>query len=513
MKKNLLFIAILLFTSSSFCSAQVTFQKSIGGALPDWGKSVRQATDGGYIVAGTTIGSGYNQQTYLIKTNINGDLAWTKTFFHYTQYGVDVQQTKDGGYIVLSRGLFLAQTILIKTDAAGDTLWTKSMGGASAGYSIEQTTDDGYILAGSVWGFSTSDTLNAVLVKINTTGDIIWLKSYGGSKFDEGYSVQQTSDSGFIMTGYTRSTGADSADVYLVKTDARGDTLWTRAFGGTRDDFGYSVKQTKDNGYIVVGSTKSFGAGGRDVYLAKTNSNGNIIWSKTYGGAGFDYGYSIQLTTDGGYIISGNTYSFGANNIYLIKTDSLGNVGWSKAISGSDGSSVVQTTDGGYVVTGRVTSSSGDEDVLLVKIDSKGNSGCNEIDAPTITNTVITKMTQISTKVSSTSLSNSIWSDTVGSVGSASTLCTTVGLNEIKTGNSLLISPNPSPGDFELTFPRIINQGIVEIYTVMGERVYNQAVNQSSNLEINLGNNAPGMYFVKVLDGERRFTQKVMILR
>ena len=519
MRKLLFLLVIILFTVSNFCSAQVTFQKAIGGTNPDWGNSVRPTTDGGYIIEGTTIsGSTFDYYTYLIKTNANGDLTWTKTFLSWGQFGRDVQQTNDGGYIVLSASVFAGAPLLIKTDAAGDTLWTRDLAGdlVATGFSIQQTSDNGYIIAGDQGSYQTSkiDTINALLVKTSSTGEIIWAKSYGGLKHDIGYSVQQTNDNGYILAGSATSFGTDSSDVYLVKTNAIGDTLWTKRYGGTHNDQGTSVKQTCDNGYIIVGTTTSFGAGGNDIYLIKTDNHGNLLWSKTYGGEGYDMGSGIQITTDGGFIISGSTNSFGTNNIYFIKTDNLGNIEWSKTMNGGNPGTVVPTYDGGYIFTGYVISNAVDQDVLLVKTDSEGNSGCNETDAATLTNSAATKMSGTATLVSSKYFKfYTAYPPEVGSVGTETTLCTTVGLHEIKTDNSLLISPNPSSGDFVLTFPGMINQGTVEIYTVMGEQIFSQAFTHSSNLEINFKNNSLGIYFVKVLDGERWYSQKVMIER
>ncbi|MBL7191850.1 hypothetical protein ISS30_09140 [bacterium] len=129
-----------------------------------------------------------------------------------------------------------------------------------------------------------------------------------------GFSVQQTSDSGYIIAGYTTSYGAGYYDVYLIKTDALGDTLWTKTFGGNSGDGGSSVQQTSDGGYIIAGYTGSYGAGYADVYLIKTDANGDTSWSQTFGGSDWDYGYSVQQTTDGGYIVAGYTYSYGAGS-------------------------------------------------------------------------------------------------------------------------------------------------------------------------------------------------------
>ena len=522
MKKQLFLLAIIIFSVFNLCFAQVTFQKSIGGAFPDWGNSVRQTTDGGYILTGTTMsGSSVNFHAYLVKTNANGDLFWTKTFYSNSDLrGLDIQQTIDGGYILLGSLFYYAQpAILIKTNATGDTTWTRDLTKWGNAYSVQQTTDSGYIITGSTLGddFNTGkDTSNitALLLKTNPIGNITWSKSYSGSKRFRysGQSVQQTNDKGYIVTGYTTIFGADSIDVYLLKTNADGDTLWSRTFGGHRNDYGTSVKQTSDDGYIITGYTNSFGAGRYDVYLIKTNSDGNIVWSKTYGGDWNDYGYSIQQTIDGGYIISGLTNSFGTNNGYLIKTDNLGNIEWSKTIGGGGSLSVDQTSDSGYIFTGQVISDAGNENVLLVKTDQMGNSGCNEADALTITKSATTKMSGTSIVVVSNSFTNTNLPCSIDSgIGTGSSLCTTVGLNEIKTGNSLLISPNPSSGEFVITFPGAINHATIEIYTFLGERVFSETVTLSSQKDVNLQNSAPGIYFVKILDGERRYSQKVMI--
>ena len=232
--------------------------------------------------------------------------------------------------------------------------------------SVQQTSDGGFIIVASP-GNGGSDVY---LIKTDASGNEQWNKTFGGSSDDQGYSVQQTSDGGFIVAGTTASFGAGSHDVYLIKTDASGNEQWNKTFGGSSDDQGYSVQQTSDGGFIVAGYTRSFGAGGMYVYLIKTDASGNEMWSKTYGSSGTEMGSSVQQTSDGGFIISGRTDLVSHDDVYMVKTDSSGNEMWSKtyddlkytALSKSD-----QTSDGGFIITGF------NGYVGLVRTDASGN--------------------------------------------------------------------------------------------------------------------------------------------
>ena len=301
--------------------------------------------------------------------------------------GHAVQVTGDGGFVVTgyatsfdSSGTGVVDVYLIRTDADGDTLWTRTYGGSKydAGRSIQQTDDGGFVVAGESWSFSAG--LNDVyLIRTDANGDTLWTRTYGGSYWDEGWSVQQTTDGGFVVAGQTGAFDRPSMwDVFLIRTDAEGDTLWTRNYGGIDTERGESVQQTADGGFVVAGRTKSFGAGHNDVYLIRTDTDGDTLWTRTYGGIGPDEGSSVQQTGDGGFVIAGLTLSFGAgrSDVYLVCADANGDTLWTRTYGGSDydvGNSIQQTTDGGFVVAGYSRSfGAGSEDVWLIKIEPFG---------------------------------------------------------------------------------------------------------------------------------------------
>ncbi|UCD54386.1 MAG: hypothetical protein JSU76_01515, partial [Dehalococcoidia bacterium] len=206
-----------------------------------------------------------------------------------------------------------------------------------------------------------------------------WNRTFSGSGWDVGFSVAQTSDGGYIVAGYTRSYGAGGNDVWLIKTNSEGNRQWSRTFGGSDWDGAYCVSQTSDGGYIVAGYTRSYDAGADDAWLIKTDSEGHEQWNRVFGGSDWDGAYSVAQTTDGGYILTGWRGSYigrHQNDIWLIKTDSEGHEQWNRVFGGlllDVGRCVRQTSDGGYIVVGKTWSyGAGCYDVWLIKTDSEG---------------------------------------------------------------------------------------------------------------------------------------------
>ncbi|NQT80507.1 MAG: hypothetical protein HQ555_08980 [Candidatus Aminicenantes bacterium] len=361
----------------------VVWSIEFGGDDEDEGNSVQQTSDGGYIIAGLTnsFGNGLSD-VYLIKLDYTGATEWIKTFGGDDEdEGNSVQQTSDGGYIIAgftnSFGNGLSDVYLIKLDYTGATEWTKTFGGAGddIGMSVQQTSDEGYIVVGSSDSFG-NGTKDAYLIKTDSSGNEEWSGIIGGTDNDIGLSVQVTSDEGYIITGVTGSYGLGSGDVFLIKLDSLGDEEWFETFGGTSEDMGFSVQQTSDGGFIVTGYTASSGNGASDVYVIKTDSTGSEEWTNTYGGSDEDEGHSIQQTSDGGYIIVGTTDSFGAGSgdIYLIKIDSSGNQLWATTFGQSDedeGNFVKETGNHEFIIIGSITlvnQGYTDWNIVLIKI-------------------------------------------------------------------------------------------------------------------------------------------------
>jgi hypothetical protein len=307
---------------------KVRWDKVIGGPYNDYGYSVAQTRDGGFVVAGTKSSHNNVTDVYLIKLDSDGEVQWEKTYdINGNDEGYSVQQTSDGGYVIAGQTSGGLKSLLIKTDGSGNMNWHKIYGGNfnSAINEVQETIDGGFILIGWI-GVSKDNFLDrdVHLIKTGATGEIQWENKIGGNSYDEGSSVRQTEDGGFIITGYTSSYGSGSNDLYLIRTNAAGSRLWENTYGGSGIDVGTSVSQTPDGGFIVSGYTNSYGSGNYDVYVVKTDTVGTKIWEETFGGINDDRGRDLLQLKNGDIIITGQTKSFGNGldfDVYVLKLE------------------------------------------------------------------------------------------------------------------------------------------------------------------------------------------------
>jgi hypothetical protein len=324
--------------------------------------------------------------------NVEGTMSplandiWTKSYGGLKfDAGSSVQQTTDGGYIVVgiteSYGAGKADVWLLKTDSSGNKTWDKTFGGTDRDFGnfVQQTSDGGYIITGSTASYGNGED-DVWLIKTDADGNELWDKTYGYSIHDSGSEVKQTSDGGYIIVGDVNTDGGGSGDIWVIKTDIDGNMVWNKTFDGhghpISHDYGTSIGLTSDGGYIVAGVTfTTENTNDYDIWLIKIDANGNTIWDKKIGGPDSEFGFSVQQTNDGGYIITGIDSYGVSEKVWLIKTDDTGNIVWNETYSGSGtarGYSVQQTSDNGYIIAGETYKGSSKYDALLIKTDGNG---------------------------------------------------------------------------------------------------------------------------------------------
>jgi len=385
-KTFIFFILTIFLLQFSTVKLYPGWFKHLGGVASDHGYAIQQTSDGGYIVAGMTNSYSYgNSDIAVYKLNSSGNKVWFK---HYGGTNFDdaysVEQTSDGGYIVAgyteSYSYGASDFAIYKLNSSGNKVWFKHYGGTNneKAYSIQQTSDGGYIVAGYTHSYSHGES-DIAIYKLNSSGNKAWFKHYGGTDFDYGDSVQQISDGGYIVAGSTKSYSYGNSDFAIYKLTSSGNKVWFKHYGGTSEDSAFSIQQTSDGGYIVAGHTHSYTYGVIDFSVYKLNSSGNKVWFRHFGGVNSDYGRSIHQTSDGGYVFAGFGMSFTHGNwdFNIYRLNSSGNKIWFKHYGGSSddrGRSIQQTSDGGYIVSGYNQSyTHGNYDFAIYKLNSNGN--------------------------------------------------------------------------------------------------------------------------------------------
>ena len=490
--KNLvLLLALLVSIDNMVFSQYIRFRKTIGSTGYDFGMSAQQTTDKGYIIGGSTSSFGNGtSDIYLLKTDSMGIAKWQRTYGGINiDRGTCVRQTTDKGFIISgytnSIGAGGYDAYLIKTDSMGVKQWEKTYGGSDWDFAncVEQTNDGGYIICGSTYSYGKGKQ-DFYLLKTNQSGDTLWTRTYGGINDEEAKSVIQTSDGGFLLTGYTKSMGDTLGDFYTVKTNALGDTLWTNRFGGPQEDFSNDVLEKTAGGYIVGGGTKSFGNGDSDGIIVKISTAGISDTIYTIGLAGFEEFESITQRSDGKIAMVGTTTSFGNANgvgdIYFVILNnqlSFYNSNTYGSLESDIGYSIEKTSDRGFIICGitKGYNSNGLEDIYLIKTDTLGNT----------TSTVVNVVTDIETA-------------------------------NMPNSETITIYPNPADKILHLVinFP-IEDEPLITITDIIGRKYFCKEIKTINNSTINIdfptSEFKNGMYFMNIQNKNFIKTKELII--
>ncbi len=386
MKLFLKIILLITLPAASFAQDTI-FIKSYGETGYNYGEKVIQTADTGYIILGNKTGFVGNSDVYLLKTNYCGNIKWDKAYGGpEVDWAEDIVRTNDKGYAITGYMTIPAannnyDVMLIKTDSLGVMQWMKHYGGSDwdLGHSLVETQDSGFIIAGETFSYGHGNN-DVFLIKTNKNGDSLWSKCYGGVKEEVANDISACHDGNYIISGKTNSFGIGGYDIYLLKVNPNGDTLWTRTYGDTLDDFGYSAIETFDHGLVIIGSTRNYSAVGLDGLMIKTDSIGNQLWYRTfgYGGTADEEYFDIAQNKNNGFLITGYTSSFGAGrkDFSMILTDAGGWYQNGTTYGGGQDDysrACIYTSDNGYAIVGTTESMGlGAANILFLKTDSMG---------------------------------------------------------------------------------------------------------------------------------------------
>jgi hypothetical protein len=507
--KNLIKIMVVLGISLSSIksNSQNTFQKTYGANGK--GLQVIKTNNGNYAMAGS-----FNNDVSLLILDKYGNKIVNKTYGGSAlDDGNAIAQASDGSFFILGNTFSfitngIAAAYLLKVDVTGNLIWSKSFQGdgscmnTSSGWSILPTDDGGCIFSGGAGAFCTGEA-GLFVTRINSSGNIIWSNVYDGMI---GMSMVKTSDKMYACCSW-KNCGATIEDVLLFKIDSNGVQQWAKTYGGSSTEYGYSLKETSDNGFIVVGSTESFGTSGRNVYVVRTNSLGDTLWTRSLESSGKrSQGNSVELVSDGFVIVGYNsdfTNSFYFN--FLTKIDMNGNVLWSKNIISTNYDqylhSLIVSGDDGYILVGQYGNIA-----YVAKTDSVGNVGCNESDANMnayFTNTIVQNF--VLPQFSVVPIVNNCLTIESASVLVIDTICSsiTVGTQEF---NKDVISVYPNP-----TQNYIIVQGVrkgnFQLFDSFGKLVFQKELTDKEE-KIYLNDLPNGIYLYSI----GNFTGKIVLI-
>lgn len=520
-KKYGFLLLLFVWLNANSQAPVIQWQRAYGGVKGEAANSIEQTNDGGYIIAGQTNDSLNGDITvpshgandfWVVKIDISGNIQWQKT---YGGSGIDIafdiKQTQDGGYIIAGGSNSTDGDIIfnngsndyciIKIDVSGNLQWQKSFGGSEndVAHSIKQTIEGGYIVAGFTRS-TDGDVLNNDgyydywILKIDNLGNIQWQKIFGGSLTEEAYCVQQTLDKGYVLIGNSLSNNGDvtghygGTDYWIIKLDSLGNFKWEKSLGGSLDDYGTSIQETLDGGYILVGSSRSndFNVSGHhgnwmtsDVWIVKTDSVGSIEWQKSFGGTYSESAQWVEEIAGKGYIIGGSTSSTNGDVIgnhnstydyWIIGLDTSGILQWQKCLGGTSNdfaNCIKQTSDNGYIIAGYSASNDG---------DVTGNHGANDFWV------VKLEPEQIS-------------------------------LNEQIIEDSIELFPNPASNAVSIKFAQINREIKIQLCDLLGRDRINKTVYNTANAELDISDMADGVYVMRIDFDNKIVNKKIIVQR
>jgi hypothetical protein len=477
--KNFFLLLGFIITTSPYSFGQsVIWQKSYGGSKMDMASAVRQAKDGGFVMAGTSYSTDgdihlSDGNTWVVKTDTVGVIEWEHCYTSPYDYSkaCSIVQTQDsgyaiGGYAMDVTGLYYCY--VVKTNSTGDLTWQTNIVDALDAAAIMPTSDGGFIVGAtgdsSFWGGS-NGSYDFTLTKLDSFGQIVWQHNYGDSVAEHLYAAQPTKDGGYIMAGSKYINGSatgslPNTDFYVIKTDSLGVLQWAKTYGGSEMDMANSIYPAADGGYILAGVTRSndkdvtgnhsAGTDASDIWVVKIDGNGTLQWQKALGGSGDDVGYSVTQAADGDYVVAGSSESADGdvkdNHLYaldpsidcwVVKLTSSGSIHWTKSLGGTDmdyGTAISLAKDGSYLIAGYSYSDNG---------DVSGNHGQSDYCLFKLNGNAVA-----------------------------------TGISGVEPAVSVSAYPNPSNGSFSIVVPE---QGTLCLFNMQGQQVGNYNVKAGKN--------------------------------
>ncbi len=491
----------------------MSYSSSITNGVYD----VLYTNDGGYALL-TRDGNLSTGGVGLIKLNNLGDTLWKKV---YSNIGGEYGDAKfllctDGGFLIYGSTYFdYDDVFLLRTNSIGDTLWSKLFvdSGWSGANFMNECSSGGFLMSGfKGYTWNANDQHDGFLIRINSIGDTLWTRTYGSFNQEGFGNFIETSDGGYMVYGSTNSFGAGLDDMWILKVDSLGNLLWNKTYG-TSGNEGGKLGKSLDGNYIIVGGSSFSNAGtSNNVIILKIDAMGFILWSKAYSTQLFQVDVNFSVCADGGYILGGYSRPPNSNNepMMLIKMDSLGNVKWSNTYTynncSGNSKSVIQTNDGGFFSVGATAtdSVSGINAIYLVKTDSLGNSGCSQ---SSFALTVNAQSWVVTTPVptigyDSFGIQSLNYINIINPGLSINTICFTNGIDELpKETSGVLVYPNPASNSITIHSQLGITNYELRITDVFGRVVYKENI-KANDTHIAISNWSCGVYFYSLTQGE-----------